>query len=196
MIPRTKTAGGDFGPGGTVTYTIVLTNTSGLDQADNPGAEFTDVLPAQLTLVSDRRPPARRWRPSATNTVTWNGPIPAGGSVTITIQATIEARASPGTTISNQGSVAYDANGDGTNEATAMTDDPAAGGRPNPTTFVVGGGRSAVEIPALNEVGLAVLVLLLALGGAGRCCGAAGPEAHLVQEGGVSPPLPLPHLLL
>jgi hypothetical protein len=102
----------------------------------------------------------------ATNTVTWNGGIPAGGSVTITINATINAGVANGTSISNQGTVAYDADGNGTNEASAVTDDPAAGGAGNPTTFIVG-AQSAAEIPTLNEIGLALLVALLALGGTG-----------------------------
>ena len=44
---------GTFVEGGTVTYTVSLTNSGPrFDQQDNPGDEFTDVLPAQLTLVS------------------------------------------------------------------------------------------------------------------------------------------------
>jgi len=35
-----------------VTYTVVLTNSGPGAQGDNPGNEFTDVLPAGLTLVS------------------------------------------------------------------------------------------------------------------------------------------------
>jgi len=166
VISATKTASGDFTPGGAVTYTVVLTNTSGQDQADNPGAEFTDVLPAQLTLVSATATSGTAVATVATSTVTWNGPIPGGGSVTITINATIDPGVANGTSVSNQGSVAYDADGNGTNEASGVTDDPAAGGAGNPTTFVVG-GQSAAEVPTLNEAGLALLVLLLALGGAG-----------------------------
>jgi uncharacterized repeat protein (TIGR01451 family) len=165
VISATKTVSGELTPGGTVTYTVVLTNTSGLDQGDNPGAEFTDVLPAQLTLVSAGATSGTAVATVATNTVTWNGPIAAGASVTITIQATVKTNVSSGTTVTNQGTVAYDADGNGTNEASASTDDPAAGGANDPTTFVVGGGASVTEIPTLNELGLALLVLLLALGG-------------------------------
>lgn len=166
VVAATKTAGGDFNPGGAMTYTVVLTNTSGLGQGDNPGAEFTDVLPAELTLVSASATSGTAVATVATNTVTWDGPIAAGASVTITIQATVKPDAAPGATVSNQGTVAYDANGDGTNESSAPTDDPAAGGANDPTTFVVAGGPGIVEVPALNEAGLAVLALLLALGGA------------------------------
>ena len=70
--------------------------------------------------------------------MTWNGSIPAGGSVTITITATI-LPAPAGTTITNQGTIAFDADGNGTNESTAQTDDPATGDPADPTSFVVGG---------------------------------------------------------
>jgi hypothetical protein len=100
-----------------------------------------------------------------TNTVTWNGSIPAGGSVTITIQATVNAGAAPGTTVSNQASFAYDADGNGTNETSGVTDDPSAGGAADPTTFTVGGGIPAPPIPTLDGAGLALLALLLAVAG-------------------------------
>ena len=162
-VSATKTVSGQLFPGGSVTYTVVLTNTSPHAQADNPGNELTDVLPSQLTLVSSTATSGTAAATPATNTVTWNGAIPAGGSVTITIQATVKPDTPRGTVISNQGSVAYDSNGDGTNDASAPTDDPAASGGADPTTFVVE-SQPVVEIPALNEAGLA---LLLALGGAG-----------------------------
>ena len=41
------------------------------------------------------------------------------------------------TTISNQGSISYDGNADGTNESSALTDDPGVGGADDPTDFVV-----------------------------------------------------------
>jgi hypothetical protein len=53
-------------------------------------------------------------------TVTWNGGVPAGGSVTITITATIDA--GPGTRISNQATFFYDSDGGGDNDASGETD--------------------------------------------------------------------------
>ena len=50
-LTGTKTVAGTFAPGGTVTYTVTLTNSGSGAQADNPGNEFIDVLPAGLTLV-------------------------------------------------------------------------------------------------------------------------------------------------
>ncbi|HEX2643279.1 MAG TPA: IPTL-CTERM sorting domain-containing protein, partial [Thermoanaerobaculia bacterium] len=96
----------------------------------------------------------------ATNTVTWNGPIPAGGSVTVTITARI-ADTAGGQTISNQGTVNFDADGNGTNESTIQTDNPGLPGASDPTTFRA---VSAAEIPTLGELGLALMAALLAGG--------------------------------
>jgi uncharacterized repeat protein (TIGR01451 family) len=115
-----KTVTGSFVHGGTVTYAIVLGNDSAGTQFDNAGNEMTDVLPAGLTLVSASATSGTAVATVATNTVTWDGSIPAGGSVTITIVATISATA--GTTISNQASFKFDTDGDATNETTGTTD--------------------------------------------------------------------------
>ena len=136
-MTATKTVLGTFAVGGTVTYTVILTNSGTANQADNPGNEFTDVLPAGLTLVSAAASSGTAVATVGTNTVTWNGALaPLGGSVTLTITATIKP-GTEGTTISNQGTVAYDADGNGTNESTLLTDDPGVAGAANPTTFVV-----------------------------------------------------------
>ncbi|MFN7961132.1 MAG: IPTL-CTERM sorting domain-containing protein [Thermoanaerobaculia bacterium] len=158
VVSGTKAVAGDFRPGGAITYTVVLSNTGTGAQADNPGNEFTDVLPAQLTLVSASATSGTAVATVATNTVTWNGSIPAGGSVTITIQATINADASG--TVTNQGTVSYDADGNGTNEATALTDDPSVGGNQDPTDLVV--GINPLAIPTLSSWGLAAMALLMA----------------------------------
>ena len=46
--PGPRRAPARSGPGGSITYTVVLTNTGPAAQFDNPGDEFTDVLPAGL----------------------------------------------------------------------------------------------------------------------------------------------------
>ena len=162
-VTGTKTVSGSFTPGGSVTYTVVLSNAGPGTQQDNPGAEFTDVLPAELTLVSAAATSGTAVATVATNTVTWNGSIAAAASVTITITATVTG--SVGSTITNQGTIASDADGNGTNEAAGVTDDPGASGTGNPTAFVVAAEALEVGIPTLDEVGLAVLAVLLALGG-------------------------------
>jgi uncharacterized repeat protein (TIGR01451 family) len=157
-VTGTKTVSGTFVAGSPVTYTITLTNSGLGPQGDNPGDEFTDVLPAQLDLVSATASSGTAVATVGTNTVTWNGTIAAGGSVTITINATIDFAAVG--TISNQGTISYDSNGDGTNDATRLTDDPATGTAGDPTAFVAIG--LGVPIPSLNWLGLAILSLLVA----------------------------------
>jgi large repetitive protein len=162
-LAATKTASGaPYVAGGTVTYTIVLTNGGG-DQADNPGPELVDVLPSGLALVSASASSGTLVSDVPTNSVTWNGSIPAGGTVTITIQATILPGA-VGKTLANQASIAFDANGDGTNETAGLTDDPTVAGGPGATLIQVA-GQSVVEIPTLAPPGLAMLLLALATAG-------------------------------
>jgi uncharacterized repeat protein (TIGR01451 family) len=135
-VTATKTVAGSFVEGGSVTYTVVLSNSGSFDQQDNPGHEFTDLLPAQLTLVSATATSGTAVATVGTGTVTWDGVVPAGGSVTVTINATVNT----GTalqTVSNQGTASYDADGNGTNEASASTDDPGVAGAADPTSFKV-----------------------------------------------------------
>src|SRR5262249_1048778 len=77
FVSATKTVSGTFNPGGTITYTVTLTNGSGQAQLDNPGPEFNDVLPSSLTLVSATATSGTAVAAVATNTVTWNGSIAA-----------------------------------------------------------------------------------------------------------------------
>jgi uncharacterized repeat protein (TIGR01451 family) len=159
-LSATKSVTGSFTPLGAITYTIVLPNTGASAQGDNPGDEFTDVLPAMLHLVSASATSGTAVATIATNTVTWNGAIASGDSVTITVQATIDGAAPNGSTISNQGSYSFDADGNGTNESTGLTDDPSIGGASDPTSFAV---AIVPPVPALDPASLALLVLLLAV---------------------------------
>jgi len=169
-VSGTKTVSGTFTPGGAVTYTVVLTNSGPGAQADNAGDEFTDVLPSTLTLVSATATSGTATATVVTNTVTWNGSLAAGASVSITINATINPAVTPGTTISNQGTIAYDADANGANESSAVTDDPSTAPPGDPTSFQVAAEPPPppppAEIPALDGLGLAVLAALLSLAGA------------------------------
>jgi uncharacterized repeat protein (TIGR01451 family) len=162
-LTATKTVTGVFFVNNPVTYTVVISNSGPSASPDNAGDEFTDVLPSQLTLVSASATAGTAVATVGTNTVTWNGSVPAHGSVTITIDATINADAA-GQTVSNQGTVSFDSNLDGSNETSVDTDDPAVGGNADPTDFDVAGLPAIQEIPTLGPLGLAVLALLLAMG--------------------------------
>ena len=133
-ITATKTVAGSFVPGGTVDYKVTLTNTGAGAQVDNPGDEFTDTVPPQLTFVSASA--SSGTISVAGSTVKWNGSIPGGASVTIQITAKVNA-GTTGVTVSNQGTVDFDPNHSGTNSSSVLTDDPGVGGAANPTQFVV-----------------------------------------------------------
>jgi len=129
-------SGGGFTAGATIAYSVVLRNVGAAVQGDNPGDEFIDVLPSTLTLVSATATSGTAVATVGTNTVTWNGPIAAGGgTVTITIQATINAGTPGGTAVSNQGTVNHDSNADGVNDVQVLTDDPGLPGLSDPTVF-------------------------------------------------------------
>ena len=133
---RTKAvAGAPFLPGATVTYTIVLANTGNATQADNPGHELVDTLPPELDSITAGA--SAGVAVVAGSTVTWNGSIASGGSVTITINARVKPAVGPGASVANQATVAFDADVDGVNESATATDDPGLPGALDPTAFTV-----------------------------------------------------------
>ena len=150
-VSATKTVAGSFLLGGGVTYTVVLANSGPGDQLDNAGHEFTDTLPASLTLVNAIATSGTIG--TVGNTVNWDGSIPASTSVTIAINATVKIA---GGLVANQGTVNFDADGDGTNGGTSLTDDPSLPGASDPTSFTI------IAIPTLDTFGLAALILLIA----------------------------------
>ncbi len=152
------TANGPFTVGSITTYTIIVTNSGSAEQDDNPGNELMDILPAQLALVSAAASSGTAVANVGTNTATWNGSIAPIASVTITIKATILPGAA-GTAVTNQATVFFDNDYDGSNESTALTDDPAAAGFADPTVFLVPG---PVDTPTLSTVGLMILAILTA----------------------------------
>lgn len=127
-VSGTKTVSGTFTPGGSIVYTVILTNAGPGGQLDNPSHEFTDTLPPEVTLVSANATSGTPNAVVAANAVSWNGPLGVGVSVTITINATIVASTALATSVENQGLVSFDADGDGDNESTVVTDDPGVGG--------------------------------------------------------------------
>ncbi len=159
-VSATKSVAGEFAAGGTIFYTLVLANAGPADQPDAAGDELVDALPAGLQLVSATASAGTATADLGTGVVTWNGVIPAGGSVTVTIEATIPLDVEHGTIYANQGIIAFDGDGDGVNESSAVTDDPATGEEGDPTEFQV--LREVQEIPALDGAGLLLLGLLLA----------------------------------
>lgn len=161
-VTGSKTAAGSFVAGTPVTYSIVLNNAGTGAQGDNAGDEFVDTLPAGLSLVSASA--GSGTATSAANVVRWNGSIAAGGSVTITIVATIDVGATG--VITNQGTINYDADGNGSNEATRSTDDPGLPGNADGIGFtVLAAGGPATPVPTLQLTALLALIAMVLLVG-------------------------------
>lgn len=144
--------------GGSVTFTKILWNGGPAIQGDNPGDEFTDVIPAGLTLVSAVASSGTISVLPA-NTVHWNGAIPVDGMVSIDITVSVDL-GTFGMSFCNTPVVNWDADGDGINESSASTDD-----RCHPCCFTVTGAQ---PIPALSPLELALLAILVAALGAAR----------------------------
>lgn len=161
-LAATLTVAGQLTEGGEVSYTAILTNTGPRAQRDNPGEELFLRLPVELDLIDVLASAGQQTADRATRSITWNGSIPPGASVHLTIRAIIR----PGTarkTVVTQGTVKFDVHGDGLNKALAPTDDPALPGPADATTFIVApGGTNPVEIPALSTAAILVLISLLA----------------------------------
>lgn len=168
-VTATKTVSGPFTVGSMVTYTIVMTNNGPDDQPNNPGDEFIDVLPAGVTLNSAVATSGIAIASVGANTVTWNGPIVASGSVTLTIAATVNPGAA-GTIVANQGTVAFDT-GQGVNDASGVTDDPGVAGAANPTNFAIAAlpvVSAPTAVPTLSNWTLMGLLSLVAMLGLAR----------------------------
>jgi uncharacterized repeat protein (TIGR01451 family) len=154
-----KTVSGDLRAGGVVRYRIVLLNPGPFDQGDNQGSELVDLLPAALTMI-EATASAPEVRIEGRNVI-WNGAVPAGGTVTIDITASIGAGAlAP--PLCNRGKLFTDPDGDGDNDEASATDDPRLPGASDPTCLDT---LVPLEVPTLPAAGLLALVLLLAAAG-------------------------------
>lgn len=156
-IQATKAFSGNTYVGGTGTYTVVLTHTGGTLQQDNPADECTDLLPATLQFVRVTASSGATAGNAGTNTATWNGTLANSGSVTITICGTILSSAA-GPNVSNQGTISYDSDGDGSNDASTVT---SFRGGIGPTVFAVAASL-AFAIPLFLRLSLAWLALVFA----------------------------------
>ncbi len=114
--------GSSLAAGSPLVYTITVSNSSNSTLGDNPGHELLDELPSDLTSISATATSGAVV--TMANTVSWDGTILSGRSVTIRIDA-VGSTVAEGTAITNQARISYDADLDGANEATVLTDDPA-----------------------------------------------------------------------
>lgn len=142
-------------------YTIVIRNAGPAAQLDNPTDEFIDVLPVSWRMASfSASSGALSYDGDAlSRTLRWNGQIDSAAQISIVLEGSVRRNAGA-SVVSNQGTVQFDADGNGTNEASARTDDPALGGAQDPTDFNLAG---VLAIPVNSP--WALLLLMLVMGG-------------------------------
>ncbi|MCI2430645.1 lamin tail domain-containing protein, partial [Candidatus Acetothermia bacterium] len=113
-----------------ITYLITIINISSvIAQPDNPGNEFEDMLPAGTLHMSAE---ATSGIVGFDGTMlTWNGSLAPNTSVSIFWR--VMHNVATGTSISNQGTVFFDADFNGSNESSALTDNPFTPASNDPT---------------------------------------------------------------
>ena len=101
--------GGSANPGDVIEYTITINETAGIY---TPNVQVTELVDANLTNVTITSLPASATNNSVGNNLDISGiTVPANGSVTIVLQASIVAGAQPGTNINNTATINHAASG-------------------------------------------------------------------------------------
>ncbi|HEX2162597.1 MAG TPA: ELWxxDGT repeat protein [Thermoanaerobaculia bacterium] len=166
-------AGGALSPRGRVLLTLRLENPPPEELPDGDGDELSLPLPPGLrvvelsatsgaTTLESSGPaaavatgPRHAAAAAGGEVVTWNGSLPPGGSVEVTI--VVEADAAPPAGLSLQAAGTFDSDGDGSNETSFASDDPSLPGDDDLTVLTF-----AVAIPGLAPGGALFLALALA----------------------------------
>jgi len=155
--------GGDLKPGGTVEYTITISNQGTASQPDDPAnPELTDVLPPELTLLSAdlASGPGSVSVDLGANSVRWDGELAVGETATIVVSAQID-QLTLGVVIANQAVAFYDSNGDGENDTQEPSNDPVTAPDDDSTAARI--TAPLLEVPTLSQWGAAFLAGALAL---------------------------------
>ncbi len=97
-------------PGGTVNYTVVLSNSGGM-VSDGVQVYLTDTLPAQQSYISGTFSSSTTGDSYAGSgqTVTWTGFVLANSEVTLTFSARVTNTATQGTVMTDTAAIGYDA---------------------------------------------------------------------------------------
>jgi uncharacterized repeat protein (TIGR01451 family) len=115
-------------PGDLLEYSITISNIGEVDQSNNAGNEFVDVIPENTSYIlgSLITTSGEGEYIQAENKIIWNGDIPAESSVSLKFRVAIDMGLSNGALVSNQGTIYWDSDESGSNNAIELTDDPAS----------------------------------------------------------------------
>jgi len=125
-------------PNGVIEYSVSLYN-EGNTQSDNPGNELEIPVPAHTSFIFGTLSATSgfaRFNP-VSNRVEWNGGLLPAGRVTVTFRVQLDGTLPTGKTVANQGYAFFDQNGDGTNEASILSDDAGTPGHGAATVLTV-----------------------------------------------------------
>ncbi len=167
MIEAEKTLTGmTYEPGTEVRYEVTIYNDGCADMPDGKGHEFVDELPGGVAATGHGSATSGTLD-VVVDKVVWDGEIPSGGSVTLVYTVTVDGN--PTDEICNQGIAYWDADGDGTNESSERTDNPATPIDDDPTCFIVSEGPKApplsgtIDAPTLSEWGIILVSCLFVI---------------------------------
>jgi uncharacterized repeat protein (TIGR01451 family) len=119
--------GGDVEEGDILKYEIRIINTGEIDQTNNPGNEFEDVIPENTTFVTGSLSASSGTisYDSINDKIVWNGIVEAeSGNLVLSFNVMVDNGLPNNAIVSNQGTVHWDSNEDGTNDALELTDLP------------------------------------------------------------------------
>jgi uncharacterized repeat protein (TIGR01451 family) len=117
--------GGETECNDTLRYRVTISNTGSAEQQDNPGNEFEDYLPENVTYINGSviSEYGTIDYNSSENKIIWNGNIPGETSRLLEFKVKVNEGLPNGVVISNQGFVYWDSTENGTNDAIELTDD-------------------------------------------------------------------------
>ncbi len=121
--------GGDVAAGDVFAYTVTLINAGDTAQADMPGInEFEDPIPGNSSFVPLTAQVISGGGTIAydllNNRITWNGGLEARSAVVLSFSIRLSPSLQEGNRVSNQGTLHWDADGDGVPDSDEPSDDP------------------------------------------------------------------------
>lgn len=115
-----RTTGGAvcIGGGKILNVEVKLTNTGDGNQKDNPGSEFTALLPTQLSAVTGSCSASKGTCSTGLAQIDWNGEVNAGETVTINYRVLVRQSVQAGQRFCTDFKVNYDTDNNDVNDAT------------------------------------------------------------------------------